>query len=82
MPSPNLLWIVLEIFVFKGLHKKRKVNADKHHDEAEVPRGSPKPLLEKQLVEKKRKVYAVRRYNGSFCTQKQPEQLVHNRMQQ
>ena len=23
--------------------------------------------------EKKRKVYAVGRYNGSFCTQKQPE---------
>ena len=25
------------------------------------------------ILEKKRKVYAVRRYNGSFCTQKQPE---------
>ena len=27
----------------------------------------------RQGKEKKRKVYAVRRYNGSFCTQKQPE---------
>ena len=28
---------------------------------------------ERKEKEKKRKVYAVRRHNGSFCTQKQPE---------
>ena len=31
--------------------------------------------LFRKKEKKKRKVYAVRRYNGSFCTQKQPEKL-------
>ena len=31
--------------------------------------------------EKKRKVYAARRYNGSFCTQKQPETAAYRTLE-
>ena len=40
------------------------------------PVSEPSPFMTSERKEKKRKVYAVRRHNGSLCTQRQPENMT------